>query len=97
MPTATTHRDGDTLYVQGELDFDSVARLWDATESLFLADPPHHINLSEVRRANSAGVALLVAWLRQVSPLRKLVFINVPMQMQAIIQVADLETILPSA
>lgn len=99
MAVATANRDGDTLHIQGELDFDSVTRLWEITESLFVAaNPPLQVDLSGVSRANSAGVALLVAWLRQArNQWQELVFINVPMQMQAIIQVADLETLLPMA
>jgi len=96
MATATASRDGDTLRIQGELDFDSVAGLWETTGALFVANSPLQVDLGGVSRANSAGVALLVAWLRQArKQQRKLVFINVPVQMQAIIQVADLETLLP--
>ncbi len=98
MAAATASRDGDTLRIQGEMDFNSVAHLWETTAALFAANPPLQIDLGGVSRANSAGVALLVAWLRQAyKQQRKLVFINVPAQMQAIIQVADLETLLPIA
>ena len=96
MATATAEREGDTLRVEGDLDFDSVAALWNATESLFTADPPARIDLHGVRRANSAGVALLVAWLDRVQRKRRTVmFVNVPAQMRAIIEVADLDTVLP--
>lgn len=98
MAAATTERDGDTLLVRGELDFDSVAELWATTKTLFRAEPILRIDLSGVRRSNSAGVALLVEWLRQArNRQRKLVFVNVPDQMQAIIRVVDLETVLPVA
>lgn len=98
MAEATAERDGDTLRVQGDLDFDSVAALWDATESLLAADPPTRIDLNEVRRASSAGVALLVAWLGQIQRQRRaVIFVNVPAQMRAIIEVADLDTVLPLA
>ena len=96
MATATTEREGDTLRVQGDLDFDSVVALWGMTESLFAADPPTRIDLRGVSRANSAGVALLVAWLGRVQRRQQTVaFINVPAQMRAIIEVADLDTVLP--
>jgi phospholipid transport system transporter-binding protein len=98
MATATAEREGDTLRVQGDLDFDSVAVLWNATGSLFADGPPARIDLTGVSRANSAGVALLVAWLGQVqSRRRQVVFVNVPAQMRAIIEVADLDTVLPFA
>jgi phospholipid transport system transporter-binding protein len=98
MAEATAERNGDTLRVQGDLDFDSVTVLWNATESLFAAGPPTRIDLKGVHRANSAGVALLVAWLGQVQRHRQAVqFVNVPAQMRAIIEVADLDGVLPLA
>ena len=98
MAEATAERDGDTLRVQGELEFDSVVALWNATESLFAASPPARIDLKGIHRANSAGVALLVAWLGQIQRHRQAVlFVNVPAQMRAIIEVADLDAVLPLA
>ena len=98
MAEATAERDGDTLWIQGDLDFDSVAALWNSTESLFVAGPPARIDLQGVSRANSAGVALLVAWLGRVQRERQTVaFVNVPAQMRAIIEVADLDAVLPLA
>ena len=98
MTAATAARVGDILHVAGELDFASVAELWESTRPWFLAEPIRQIDLSGVHRSNSAGVALLAAWLcaadRSQQPL---IFINVPVQMRAIIQVAGLETILPLA
>ena len=96
MAEATAERDGDTLWIQGDLDFDSVAALWNSTESLFAAGPPARIDLQGVSRANSAGVALLVAWLDRVQRRQQAVqFVNVPAQMRAIIEVADLDAVLP--
>lgn len=98
MAEATAERDGDTLWVQGDLDFDSVAALWNATESLFADDPPARIDLQGVSRANSSGVGLLVAWLGLVQRCQQTVlFVNVPAQMRAIIEVADLDAVLPLA
>ena len=98
MAAATAEREGDTLRVWGDLDFDSVAALWNATESLLADDPPARIDLQGVSHANSAGVALLVGWLGWVQRHQQTVmFINVPAQMRAIIEVADLDTVLPLA
>lgn len=98
MATATTHRDGETLCIRGELDFDSVAELWSATESLFAAASPSKIDLGGISRANSAGVALLVEWFgRTRLQGQTLVFVNVPEQMRAIIAIADLDQMLPLA
>lgn len=98
MIAAMVERDGETLHVRGKLDFDSVAALWDATESLFAASPPSRIDLGGVSHTDSAGVALLVEWLGWFQRRRReLVFINVPAQMRAIIGIADLDDVLPLA
>lgn len=98
MAEASAERDGDTVHVHGELDFDSVAHLWETTGSLFRAEPIHRIDLSGVQRSNSAGVALMVEWLRQARRRQwPLAFVNIPDQMRAIIEVAELETVLPLA
>lgn len=96
MATATVERDGDTLRIGGELDFDSVAELWAVTKALFATEPFACIDLRGVERSNSAGVALLVEWLRQAQGFqRDLRFTHVPAQMRAIIQVVDLDSVLP--
>jgi len=98
MAAAMAERDGATLRVSGELNFESVAELWRATGPLFATDPPTRIDLGGVSHANSAGVALLVEWMAQTRRRqRELVFLNVPAQMRAIIQVADLDAVLPLA
>ncbi|MBL8259582.1 MAG: STAS domain-containing protein [Candidatus Competibacteraceae bacterium] len=98
MAAATAERDGDTLRVRGELDFDSVPELWEATETLLLADTIRRVDLGGVRRANSAGVALLVEWLRETRGRgRELVFVNLPAQMEAIVRTVDLDGVLPVA
>lgn len=98
MASATAERDGDTLRVRGELDFDTVADLWATTEAPTLLEPILRVDLGGVQRSNSAGVALLVQWLRQARRRQvELVFIDVPAQMREIVRVADLEQVLPVA
>ena len=98
MATATAECVGDTLRVRGELDFDSVAELWERAETPLLDESISRVDLGGVRRSNSAGVALLVEWLRQAqSRQSELIFSNMPAQMRAIVRVVDLETVLPVA
>ena len=98
MARATAERDGDTLRVRGELDFDTVADLWATTEAPIPSEPILRVDLGGVQRSNSAGVALLVQWLRQARRRQvELVFIDVPAQMREIVRVADLEQVLPVA
>ena len=98
MASAAAERDGDTLRVRGELDFDTVADLWATTEAPILLEQILRVDLGGVQRSNSAGVALLVQWLRQARRRQvELVFIDVPAQMREIVRVADLEQVLPVA
>jgi phospholipid transport system transporter-binding protein len=82
--------------VQGDLNFATAASLWQESSRLF---PPHStllVDLAGVTRSDSAGVALLVEWLRQAQARRQtLQFAHIPAQMQAIIQIADLQHLLP--
>ncbi|MDQ2694724.1 MAG: STAS domain-containing protein [Pseudomonadota bacterium] len=94
---ATLEDCGNGRYrVAGELDFDAAVALRRAGEARFAGSGPLQIDLAGVTRSNSAGVALLVEWLRQARARnRPLRFIHVPAQMLAIIRVADLDGLLP--
>ena len=82
--------------VQGELDFDTIEVLWREARIKFGKQPFLRIDLGGVRRADSAGVALLVEWLREAkAQSQELCFVNVPAQMLAIIRVTGLEDLLP--
>jgi phospholipid transport system transporter-binding protein len=82
--------------VQGELDFDTVETLWREAGARFREQPFLRIDLKAVKCSTSAGVALLVEWLREARTRgQELHFVNIPPQMFAIIRVADLEDLLP--
>ena len=81
--------------VCGDLNWQSVTELWHRSQTLFRNRPPGCIDFSGVTRSDSTGVALLIEWLqlarRHDTSLR---FVNIPSQMQAIIEVTDLEELL---
>lgn len=84
-----------TLVVHGELDVASVPEALRRAEVLFRAGLPERVDLAGVTRADSAGVALLVEWLRLARQQgRSLRFVHIPAQMRALIQVSDLEDLL---
>jgi phospholipid transport system transporter-binding protein len=84
--------------LRGELDACSVAILWKEAKRLFSEQTPVKIDLSHISRSDSAGVALLIEWLRDARAQNwRLQFVNIPPQMMAIINVADLEELLPMA
>ncbi|WJW74847.1 STAS domain-containing protein [Thiohalobacter sp. IOR34] len=82
--------------VRGELSFATVPALLRSSLTLFEAAPRLDIDLSGVERSDSAGLALLVEWMREArrhdKPVR---FLNTPRQMLAIARVSSLDQILP--
>lgn len=82
--------------LHGDLDLEAVPGLLEESEPLFKRYPFQQIDLGKVNRSDSMGVALLVEWLRQAkAQQRQLRYRNVPAQMMAIIQAAELEDLLP--
>ena len=83
--------------LSGELSFESVPALLITHQ---VANPDTggaiRVDLAEVTRVDSAGLALLVEWLRVSRAAGvSIVFENVPAQLQAIAQVCGLDNILP--
>lgn len=84
------------LAISGDLSFDSVAHLWRKIHDWFRDREVLDIDLSGVRRSDSAGVALLVSCLRQAQQSGKTVrFFNIPAQMLALARVSSLDQVLP--
>ncbi len=89
--------DGDTLRVAGRLDADSVLALHrGGLDWLNGAAPAScHVDLGAVEYSSSAGVALLLDWLRVASAAgKRLAFTNLPEQMASIVHVSGLETLI---
>jgi phospholipid transport system transporter-binding protein len=86
------------MTLSGVLDLDSVPMLLNKIEALSYDAPAVAVDLREVERADSAGVALLVAWMRQARQAqRDIRFLNMPSQMHNIARVSGLDAILPLA
>lgn len=81
----------------GELIFETVPEV--KKEGLTLFDEVEGglcIDLQEVSRADSAGLVLLIAWMRYAREKnRALQFFNIPAQMLALAQASNLDKILP--
>jgi len=89
----------DGWRLDGELTFATVGSLLKPGETLF-ADGPGEtvIDLSGVQRADSAGVSLLLEWMRQAHRHgNRVVFRHVPEQMRQIARISNLDGILPLA
>lgn len=81
--------------LQGELTFDTVARLWENSDVLLAKGTDLVIDLQGITRADSAGLALLMGLLRKAHQRGKsLKFANVPEKLLAIARVSGVASFL---
>lgn len=81
--------------LSGELDADTVPRRLRESENWFDHGEETVIDLSGVQRVDSAGVALLLEWVRDAHASQAtLSFINAPAQMRAIIDFCALNDVI---
>lgn len=99
MSKSAVHLDGGKLKVGGELTFATVTGILGQSRELFAkAGESIEIELDGVERVDSAGLALLIEWMRMASAQGKTIrFFRLPEQMMAIAAASDLESILPVA
>lgn len=97
MNGATIRRAADgRLTLSGELDFTSVTRLNGEALKLLGSAQAVRIDLQGIVRSDSAGLALLIEWMRVARRLDKPIqFLNIPAQMLAIARVSGLDEVLP--
>lgn len=90
---------GGSYLVSGTLTFATVPRVYKETSDLFAGTTlALTLDLGAVRHTDSAGLALLVEWMRQAKQKDKTItFQNIPPQMLAIAKVSGLDTVLPLA
>lgn len=81
----------------GELTFETVPGAYKQSLALFdMAREDLRIDLGGVSHTDSAGIVLLISWVRYANEKNKaLQFLNMPAQMRAIAQAGGLERILP--
>ena len=92
-----TDQGGGRFALEGKLSFTSVPGLLQQGARLFAgAEQAIEVDLSGVRRCDSAGLALMVEWLSHARRLkRSLRFQHVPAQILRMAEVSGLENILP--
>ncbi|KEZ77421.1 lipid asymmetry maintenance protein MlaB [Salinisphaera hydrothermalis] len=92
----TRESDVHTVQVEGQLDAESVPTRLRNSAGWFEQGRDTVIDLSGVTRADSAGVALLLEWIRDADQAGSpLVFANAPTQMRAIIDFCALDDVIP--
>lgn len=83
--------------LSGDLQFDNAARLLDEGAAAFGADARAEIDLSQVGRVDSAGLALLVEWsVAARGSGRAVSYRNVPPVLDALAGISDLAQFLES-
>jgi len=81
----------------GDLNFSTVPALRAEPDFKATDHSRISIDLAGVTRSDSAGLALLIEWLRESERLGKsITFMNMPVQMRSIARVCGLDGILPS-
>ncbi|XSG85642.1 MAG: STAS domain-containing protein [Methylohalobius sp. ZOD2] len=87
------------MKVEGDLIFATATALWKISQRrMAAADGDITIDLAGVRRADSAGLALLVEWLRLAQRQnRRIHFTHLPEQLLTMAKTYDLESLLPIA
>ena len=96
MPRAKIQRqDTRTYCVHGAMTFDSVTDLWRQSMDMFSGETVFHVDLAQVTHTDSAGLALLVEWMREASRQgARIDFLHPPAQMLALAEAANLEQVL---
>lgn len=84
--------------VSGALTFETVPDLYRASAGWFAGEDGLTLDLAQVTQADSAGLALMIEWLRRAQGAnRRLRFINIPDQVQTLIRINGLQDALPSS
>lgn len=82
--------------LSGVLDFETVPKLLQESLNLFKGSPDVEIDLSAVTNSNSAGLGLLLEWMRQSRLVdRRIRFRHMPVGMFAVAQASDLDKVIP--
>ena len=80
----------------GILSFLTVPDLLAETETLFKESGDVLVDLSEVIKSDSAGVALLVEWMNEAHRQnQEIQFLDIPSQMLGLVRVSGLDQVLP--
>ena len=96
MSAATIQPQGAGRYaLSGKLDFATVTSLLAQGRALLMSEAGIEMDLSGVTHADSAGLALLIEWLRQAKlQSRQLRYLNLPAQLQSLASISDVDDLL---
>ena len=97
MSKADIRSEQGRIRVSGELTFTTVTALLARSQELLAQSGDNlEVDLKEVERVDSAGLALLIEWMREARARDKDIrFFHLPEQLMAIAAASDLDSILP--
>jgi len=80
--------------LSGIIDFDSVPQLLQQSQALFFNNHDITVNLCGVEQSNSAGLALIIHWLRLARDKNlRVQFKNIPSHLQEIAKISGIESL----
>jgi len=96
MTQASLSRSGDNQFaVGGVIGFESVTDLLEQSKALFSSASAINIDLSAVTHADSAGLALILEWLRDGKHNNKVVrYQNLPAQLRSLAVISEVDALL---
>ena len=88
-------REGELIVVGDVVNYNSVVTLRQLGDQLIAEIPHPVVDFRQVKQCDSAGLALMVAWLRRAKQLKKTIrFQNVPPSLQEVGKVCGVNGIL---
>ena len=89
-------REDGCFVLSGNINFQTVPVIWREGVEMFKNAPSLVLDLQGIDRSDSAGLALLIEWMRFARNLnRPISYMNMPAQMLAIARASSLDNILP--
>ncbi len=89
-------RKRQTFLLKGDLTFDTVPQFLQQSGMVLDYEGPVQIDLQGIQRSDSAGLALLIYWIRDTRQHnRAMMFYNMPQQMIMIAKASGLDPLLP--
>jgi len=95
--TKMTYQNG-IFYLSGELSFSNVDLCYQDSLDKFLTSPQLIVDFANLKSANSAGLALIFAWIKFAKKNNKTIqFRNLPSHLFAISKAAGIEQLIPQS
>jgi phospholipid transport system transporter-binding protein len=89
---AHAYCEGNQCFVTGDLDFSSVVKLWKESLPMLASMRELTFDLSKVTFANSAGVTLLIEWLKYADREKKTIsFTHIPASIVSLARISGVD------